>query len=116
MEDPQGYRLRPVSLVQKRPYWTLPGQFRNVEGYRHGAGQYTDTIRACQEAASNVIELKDEIKFADAIDCMVFYFYMAGYDADAYNCYEPLLHAQVAVIADKQVAVQCIRTLWVENS
>lgn len=37
----------------------------------------------------------------DAIDCMVTYFYKAGYDSEEYCQSEALLHAQVAVIADK---------------
>lgn len=48
-----------------------------------------------------MITLEDEPEFADAVDCMVSYFYEAGYDATKYETPEPLLHAQVATIADK---------------
>jgi hypothetical protein len=45
--------------------------------------------------------LKDDPEFANAIDCMVSYFYKAGYDTSQYETSESLLHAQVATIADK---------------
>lgn len=45
--------------------------------------------------------MKDDPEFADAIDCMVSYFYGAGYDASKYDANECLLHAQVAIIAHK---------------
>jgi hypothetical protein len=48
-----------------------------------------------------VITLKDDPDFANAIDCMVSYFYEACYNASKYDTSEPLLHAQVAIIADK---------------
>jgi len=48
-----------------------------------------------------VITLNDDLEFADAIDCMVSYFYKADYDVSQYDTSEPLLHAQVATIADK---------------
>jgi hypothetical protein len=48
-----------------------------------------------------VITLKDDPEFADAIDCMVSYFYKAGYNVSQYDTSESLLHAQVAIIADK---------------
>jgi hypothetical protein len=48
-----------------------------------------------------VITLEDDLEFADAIDCMVSYFYHAGYDTSKYNTTEALVHAQVATIADK---------------
>ena len=43
--------------------------------------------------------MKDEPEYADAIDCMVSYFYAGGYDASRYDTSEALLHAQVAIIA-----------------
>ncbi|KAF2818317.1 hypothetical protein CC86DRAFT_399334 [Ophiobolus disseminans] len=48
-----------------------------------------------------VITLNDDPEFADAIDCMVSYFYKAGYNVSQYDTSESLLHAQVATIADK---------------
>jgi hypothetical protein len=48
-----------------------------------------------------VITLKDDPDFANAIDCMVSYFYEASYNASKHDTSEPLLHAQVAIIADK---------------
>lgn len=48
-----------------------------------------------------MVSLKDEPEFADAIDCMLSYFYRAGYDASRYDASTPLLHARVAIIADK---------------
>jgi hypothetical protein len=48
-----------------------------------------------------VITLNDDPEFADAIDCMVSYFYEAGYNVSQYDTSESLLHAQVATIADK---------------
>lgn len=45
--------------------------------------------------------MKDDPAFADAIDCMVSYFYNAGYTASKYGTPESSLHAQVAIIADK---------------
>ncbi|KAF2690381.1 hypothetical protein K458DRAFT_459578 [Lentithecium fluviatile CBS 122367] len=54
-----------------------------------------------EESESRVITLQDSIIYADAIDSMVSYFYRAGYDASTCETSEPLLHAQVAIIADK---------------
>jgi hypothetical protein len=48
-----------------------------------------------------VVTLNDDPEFVDAIECMVSYFYNAGYDITKYQTSESLLHAQVAVIADK---------------
>ena len=48
-----------------------------------------------------MVTLKDDPEFADAVDCMVSYFYEAGYNATKYDTSESLLHAQVATIADK---------------
>jgi hypothetical protein len=45
--------------------------------------------------------LNDDPEFADAIDCMVSYFYKADYNVSQYDTSESLLHAQVATIADK---------------
>jgi hypothetical protein len=45
--------------------------------------------------------LKDDPEFANAIDCMVSYFYKADYSVSQYHISESLLHAQVATIADK---------------
>lgn len=45
--------------------------------------------------------MKDEPEYADAIDCMVSYLYGGGYDASKYDTSEALLHAQVAIVADK---------------
>ncbi|KAI2481063.1 hypothetical protein Ptr902_08089 [Pyrenophora tritici-repentis] len=53
------------------------------------------------ESRSGVITLNDDPEFADAIDCMVSYFYKAGYNVSQYDTSESLLHAQVATIADK---------------
>ncbi|KAF1828723.1 hypothetical protein BDW02DRAFT_593086 [Decorospora gaudefroyi] len=53
------------------------------------------------ESQSGVITLNDDPEFADAIDCMVSYFYKVGYNVSQYDTSEPLLHAQVATIADK---------------
>lgn len=41
------------------------------------------------------------MEFANAVDCMMSYFYEANYDASKYDTAEPLVHAQVAIIADK---------------
>ncbi|CAN9091547.1 unnamed protein product [Alternaria alternata] len=54
-----------------------------------------------KESQSGVITLCDDPEFANAIDCMVSYFYKAGYNASQYDTSESLLHAQVATIADK---------------
>ncbi|KAH7410422.1 hypothetical protein DE146DRAFT_742876 [Phaeosphaeria sp. MPI-PUGE-AT-0046c] len=54
-----------------------------------------------EESKSGEITLGDDPEFADAIDCMVSYFYKAGYDVSQYDTSVPLLHAQVAIIADK---------------
>jgi hypothetical protein len=48
-----------------------------------------------------VITLGDEPEFFNAIDCMVSYFYEAGYNTSKYDTSEALLHAQVAILADK---------------
>jgi hypothetical protein len=48
-----------------------------------------------------VITLNDNPEFANAIDCMVSYFYKADYNVSQYDTSESLLHAQVATIADK---------------
>ncbi|OAL01547.1 hypothetical protein IQ06DRAFT_316444 [Phaeosphaeriaceae sp. SRC1lsM3a] len=53
------------------------------------------------EAESGIITLNDESEYADAVDCMVSYFYEAGYHASRYDTSEALLHAQVAILADK---------------
>jgi hypothetical protein len=45
--------------------------------------------------------LQDDPEFADAIDCMVSYFYSATYDVSKYNSSQALLHAQVVMLADK---------------
>jgi hypothetical protein len=50
---------------------------------------------------SGVITLNDEPEYADAVDCMVSYFYEAGYNASCYDTSKALLHAQVAILADK---------------
>ncbi|KAF2457211.1 hypothetical protein BDY21DRAFT_386018 [Lineolata rhizophorae] len=54
-----------------------------------------------EETDSGVVTLQDDDEFDDAIDCMVSYFYEADYNAYKYSTSESLLHAQVAVIADK---------------
>ncbi|KAK7178268.1 BTB/POZ domain-containing protein [Paraphaeosphaeria sporulosa] len=54
-----------------------------------------------KETMSGVVTLEDDLQYANAVDCMVSYFYQAGYDASKYNAPEPLLHAQVAILADK---------------
>lgn len=48
-----------------------------------------------------MVTLQDDVEFTDAVDCMVSYFYEAGYNASKYSASESLLHAQVAIIADK---------------
>lgn len=48
-----------------------------------------------------MITLNDDPDFANAIDCMVSYFYKASYNVSQYDTSESLLHAQVATIADK---------------
>jgi hypothetical protein len=45
--------------------------------------------------------LQDDPVYTNAIDCMVSYIYEAGYNVDKFDTLEPLLHAQVAIIADK---------------
>ncbi|EDU44795.1 predicted protein [Pyrenophora tritici-repentis Pt-1C-BFP] len=54
-----------------------------------------------KESQSGVITLNDDPEFANAIDCIVSYFYNAGYNASQYDISESLLHAQVATMADK---------------
>lgn len=54
-----------------------------------------------EETNSGAIILNDDPEFADAIDCMVSYFYKAGYTTSEYDTSASLLHAQVATIADK---------------
>lgn len=48
-----------------------------------------------------MITLGDEPEFFNAVDCMVSYFYEAGYNTSKYNTSEALLHAQVAILAEK---------------
>ncbi|KAJ6199969.1 hypothetical protein J3E72DRAFT_238593 [Bipolaris maydis] len=54
-----------------------------------------------EEIDSGVVTLQDDIEFTDAVDCMVSYVYEAGYNASKYSTSESLLHAQVAILADK---------------
>ncbi|KAH8730762.1 hypothetical protein GQ44DRAFT_699808 [Phaeosphaeriaceae sp. PMI808] len=54
-----------------------------------------------EETKSGVITLNDDPDFANAIECMVSYFYKADYDVSQYDTSESLLHAQIATIADK---------------
>ncbi|KAJ6279022.1 hypothetical protein J3E71DRAFT_368429 [Bipolaris maydis] len=54
-----------------------------------------------EETDSGVVTLQDDIEFTDAVDCMVSYFYEAGYNASKYSTSESIIHAQVAIIADK---------------
>jgi hypothetical protein len=54
-----------------------------------------------KESHSGVVTLKDDPEFLPAIHCMVSYFYNNDYDASEHDVHEPLLHAQVTVIADK---------------
>ncbi|KAK7183848.1 uncharacterized protein CC84DRAFT_1089157 [Paraphaeosphaeria sporulosa] len=61
----------------------------------------TCTCESIQETETNVITLEDDGEMADALDCMVSYFYEAGYDTSKYSTPGTLLHAQVAVVADK---------------
>ncbi|KAH6618470.1 hypothetical protein C7974DRAFT_378666 [Boeremia exigua] len=56
---------------------------------------------AFEESSSGIVTLQDEPEFADAIDCMVSYFYSAGYTISVYESSAALLHARVAIIADK---------------
>jgi hypothetical protein len=48
-----------------------------------------------------LIILKDDAEFANAIECMVSYFYNTDYNVSQYDMPESLLHAQVATIAEK---------------
>jgi hypothetical protein len=48
-----------------------------------------------------VVTLKDDPAFFPAVNCMVSYFYNYRYDASEHEFHAPLVHAQVAVIADK---------------
>lgn len=63
--------------------------------------RFVNPDASLKEKSSGVINLKDEPEFADAVDCMMEYFYRAGYDTAKYDMSSPLLHAQVAVVADK---------------
>lgn len=45
--------------------------------------------------------MKDDPEFADAIDCMLSYFHKAAYNVTKYDKPQSLIHAQVAIIADK---------------
>jgi hypothetical protein len=45
--------------------------------------------------------LYDASGYADAVDCMESYFHEAGYHSSRYDTSEALLHAQVAILADK---------------
>ncbi|KAH7563633.1 plasma membrane calciumhypothetical proteintransporting atpase 2 [Bipolaris maydis] len=54
-----------------------------------------------KESQCGVITLDDDSEFADAIECMVSYFYNVDYNVSQYDTSESLLHAQVANIADK---------------
>ncbi|KAF2690698.1 hypothetical protein K458DRAFT_412044 [Lentithecium fluviatile CBS 122367] len=54
-----------------------------------------------EENFTGVITVEDDPEFANAIGCMVSYFYKVGYNASEYDTNEYLLHAQVATIADK---------------
>lgn len=70
--------------------------------------------------------MKDEPEFADAIDCMLSYFYRAVYDTAGRDSSAPLLHARVAVVADryacaslfelaKKSLASCIGTVEVQD-
>jgi hypothetical protein len=54
-----------------------------------------------QETETRKITLQDEPSFANAIDCMVSYFYEGSYKASKYGTSQVLLHAEVVIIADK---------------
>ncbi|PVH93438.1 hypothetical protein DM02DRAFT_661971 [Periconia macrospinosa] len=54
-----------------------------------------------QETETGVITLNDDPEFLEAIECMVSYFYNAGYDIPDTITPKSLLHAQVAIIAEK---------------
>jgi predicted RNA-binding Zn-ribbon protein involved in translation (DUF1610 family) len=54
-----------------------------------------------QESHSGLVTLRDDPEFLSAINCMVSYFYNNRYDASNHQFHAPLLHAQIAVIADK---------------
>lgn len=65
-----------------------------------------------------MITLNDDPEFANAIDCMVSYFYKADYNVSQYDTSESLLHAQVATIADKYDCAslyKLARTLFAET-
>jgi hypothetical protein len=47
-----------------------------------------------------VITLRDKPEFFNTVDCIVSYFYEAGYNTSKYDTSEALLHAQVAILAD----------------
>ena len=62
--------------------------------------------------------MKDDPEFVDAVDCMVSYFYEAGYNASKYDTPAPLLHAQVAIIADKYdcASLYTLASTWFANT
>ncbi|KAF2791230.1 hypothetical protein K505DRAFT_339738 [Melanomma pulvis-pyrius CBS 109.77] len=73
-----------------------------VENYFRDLSEYlTAAYITLQETDSGAITLNDGPEFADAVDCMVSYFYKAGYNASDYTTSESLLHAQIVTIADK---------------
>jgi hypothetical protein len=49
---------------------------------------------------SGVFTLQENPHYANAVDCMVTYFYQAGYNASKHDTIETLLHTQIAILAD----------------
>ncbi|CAI6227025.1 unnamed protein product [Periconia digitata] len=56
-----------------------------------------------KESHTGSISLHDDPVYLNAIDCMVSYFHQAEYNCSDYTIPESLLHAQVAIIADKYI-------------
>jgi hypothetical protein len=56
-----------------------------------------------EESHTGIVTLQDDSEYLNAIDCMVSYFYQATYNCSEYTTPESLLHAQVAILADKYV-------------
>jgi hypothetical protein len=65
--------------------------------------EYQTWLTYRKESHTGVITLEDDSEYLNAIDCMVSYFYQAAYDCSEYTTSESLLHAQVAILADKYV-------------
>jgi hypothetical protein len=64
-------------------------------------GNGSGSLRSSTGSRERSKTLNDKSKYADAVDRMVSYFYEAGYHASRYDTSKALLHAQVAILADK---------------